>query len=285
MKIKKKLIITFLFNHYCLFGAQGKTGSSIHESPEALKHPFKHYDSQKKFDLHDIAMHINTDSYDKPMDEGIWFLICKIEKITTTADTINTNHDTKKLIYDPQTRSLKLTGKKPTIWETSQKFMMTKSEISQIITPRKVILAPKNGSSSRVYSRECATDQMSNTNETEHFCETVKKIYGSHAEITLRRYKADRSCVIYDDYQKDNLPPTGFEMTVYFDTRTYSSKELLKSTSPTTSSTSEATNTSTPIAKCSLSTTRILTLGFASLITFLLLHHFFEIKISIKTRI
>jgi len=283
MKIKNFIMLIFFFSYPYLLGSQ-PCGRTIFEEKNALNHPFKKNDPEGKHDIQTLMMHINTDSNDKDFNENIWFLICKIERTNKTPDGITTDHTTKKLIYDLKTRSLRLIGKKKKYFDLD---FITESEVSQRITPREIITTKDSN-----YTHGLDTNEIAKTNKTEFFCTTLQEKYGSPIAITLKRFKADRSAQNYDDYTKDNFPRLGDNMTVYFDSSSFPTSENAilpdqsqESTSPESSAPFTSNKTpATPVKKSFFSANRILALSFASLITYLLLNHFFEIHISIKPR-
>ncbi len=282
MKIKKPIILILFLAHFYSLGSETR-GSRVYQTKGMLDHPFKINDPEEKYDIHTLMMHINTNTRDEKMDEDIYFLISKIEETNTTIAGINTDHFTKKLILDPQKKSLKLIGKKLLHTDEMQKSWLSKDELSQIITPRKIAWAKKEDVQ---YTKGLDTLSMLQTNETEYFCTTLQEKYRGPVAITLARFKPNSGFASNRNVNTDNFPCLGYELVVYCEPNTWKQEKTqtspTKINSPDGGATANTPNSKT--AKSFLTSNRIITISFASLMACFLVHYFFEINIHIKLR-
>lgn len=262
MKIKKVLLLLLILTPAYLLG-------SMPEKASAPKLPFGDA----------LIMHISGKYQDNP--ENIWFSIQSIEETDENVRNMSTNFDTKKLEYDSKTKSLYIIGKKPLSTSFGSNLSFLKPEETKQIITAHAIVKPKNTSSTQ-HTKDCDPEATLQTNETDSFCKKIAQTYKNTVKIILKREQKDRSCVVYNDYETDNFPSIGKPMNVYFNPLTY--RTPANQQVPTEPLTPHDTDTPTTVKKSFFSFNKIIALGCASLISYLLIQHFFEINIDIKLK-
>lgn len=214
--MKTNFYIIILFNTLSFFSIlHSCQGRSVYEDV-GTAHPFGHPTEKR----HNIFLHISGKKF--PTDDGnenIWFLITETQESAVNINTMKTNHTTKKLSYDSQTKTFYLVGHK---YRWAQQGLhesmkgQTHHEISQIITPRTIVFTQQGEIGSCGFNPKATL----NSNESESVYMKLEELYkGKIVQITARRFRADRSKVIDSDPQSDNFPNIGDLMIAYLDLR------------------------------------------------------------------
>lgn len=263
------MILNFFFSF--LYSCQGL---SVHENV-GNAHPFGHPTEKR----HNILLHIEGPQCDKRDPsvgrQNICFLILSIEVVDRQINDNETNHTTKKFLYDSQKKLLSILGYKyqntdPTLNQTLKN--RTDKTISQIITPRTIYLKGQEPGDAK-FIGDIQMEKTLETNATEYFYTTLRERYKEKIiRINLRRFRADGSKTTYDNPELDNFPYSTDIMHAYLDL-----SKSCQSPQPTPIPNSKNNSSHTNPKSSSLFTTNsILAISFVSLGAILLYHFFWN---------
>lgn len=162
---------TFLFLTSGIYASTPPTGFHICEEIGS-HHPFHVFDQAANQERHSTVLHIGPVVVHNNPQHHIWFLMTSITETNATVNNIETNHVTKKLIYNNGT--LELIGKKSAYGNNRPDAQLKTNQFSNTIVPRDIIWAEKHETE---YTHNLQIDRMIQTNKTAEFCSVLKKHY------------------------------------------------------------------------------------------------------------